>query len=317
MKDPGPFRVGQEATQAEDHASLVLSRDLDRGEEEQDDDQYDCSGGDQPDFHQLRFLPGGRRPGSYDESQVVLDLLDANVLARDERRVIRRARAPQLPVDGHEPVTPHDSLTADEPVHADGSRASGDAHDAGQREAEQQRQRRGDRDCDGQRHLVRVARRVEEDQRSQDEHDAAGDRECAVRRDERLRHEERGGEDHQQQAGERDRQHLEPVQAEDQRDRPDRPGKDEPGVPELDDDPDEADREHERDQVRVDEQVARSLPEAHLDLLDLGSGGLEHPALRDRLHAVDLAQERGKRGRDHVDQPDRSRPRVRRSSPPR
>ena len=57
---------------------------------------------------------------------------------------------------------------------------------------------------------------------------------------ERLGDEERGREQHQEQPRERHRQHLEPVQAEDQRDRADRPGEDQAGVPELDDDPDAA-----------------------------------------------------------------------------
>ena len=105
----------------------------------------------------------------------------------------------------------------------------------------------------------------------------------------------RGCEGHQQEPGERDRQDLQAVEPEDQRDRADRAREHEPGVPELDDDPDEPDREHERDQVRVDEEVAGALPEAHLDVLDLGSGGLEDEALRHRLHPVDLA--RAGRGR--------------------
>ena len=78
-----------------------------------------------------------------------------------------------------------------------------------------------------------------------------------------------GGEEQQQQAGDRDRQHLEPVEPDEQRDRADRAGEDQAGVPELDEDPHEAEREHQRDDVRVDQEVERALPEAHLDPLDL------------------------------------------------
>ena len=137
------------------------------------------------------------------------------------------------------------------------------------------------------------------------------------RGDERLGDEECGGEDHEQQPGERDGEHLQPVQAEDERDDADGAREDEARIPQLDDDPEQPDREHQRDQVRVDEEVAGPLPEAHLDVLDLRARGVEDEALRDGLHPVDLVEQRGQGGRDDLDEPDRLRLRARRSSRPR
>ena len=101
---------------------------------------------------------------------------------------------------------------------------------------------------------------------------APGDGERAVRDDERLRDEERRREQHQQEPRGRDGQHLEAVEADDERDRADRAGQDQPRVPELDDDADQPDREHQRDDVRVDQQVEDPLPGRHLDPLDRRAG---------------------------------------------
>ena len=202
------------------------------------------------------------------------------------------------------PSPTNDGLVADHPVHADRDRSSRRTEHPRHRETEEKREPGGDADRDRHRDLVRVTGRVEEDQRAEDEHDRSGDRERTVRRHEGLGDEEGRGEEHQQQPRERDREHLEAVEAEDQRDRADGAGEDEAGVPELDDDPDQPDREHQRDEVRVDEEVAGALPEAHLDVLDLRAGGLEDEALRHRLHAVDLVEQRGKRRRDHLDEAD-------------
>ena len=57
--------------------------------------------------------------GSYDELQALLDALDPDVVAGDEWRAVRGARAPELAVDLHEPVPPHDALVADEALCAD------------------------------------------------------------------------------------------------------------------------------------------------------------------------------------------------------
>ena len=154
----------------------------------------------------------------------------------------------------------------------------------------------------GQRDLVRVARRIEEHQRADHEHDRAGDGERTVRDDERLGDEEAGREQHQQQAGRGDRQHLQPVEADDQRDRADGAGEDEAGVPELDDDADQADREHQRDDVRVDQEVEQPLPGRQFDPLDLRVGRRrDRQPLRLGRHPVDLAEEVRVVGRDHVD----------------
>ena len=75
-----------------------------------------------------------------------------------------------------------------------------------------------------------------------------------------------------------DRQHLEAVEADEQRDRPDRAGQHEAGVPQLDEDADDAEREHQRDDVRVDQRVERALPERHLDRVDGRSGRVQRQA---------------------------------------
>ena len=46
-------------------------------------------------------------------------------------------------------------------------------------------------------------------------------------------------------------------------------------VPDLDDDAEHAEREQERDDVRVDQRVEDALPERHLDVVDLRAGGVE------------------------------------------
>ena len=158
---------------------------------------------------------------------------------------------------------------ADEPVRSDRHRHAAHLRRLGQRQAEEQRERAGDRDRDRHRDLVGVAGRIEEHQRSDHEHDRARKRQRAVRDDERLGDEEAGREQHQQEPRRRDRQHLEAVEADDQRDRADRAREDEAGVPELDDDPDQPDREHQRDDVRVDQEIEQALPGREPDAVDL------------------------------------------------
>ena len=64
--------------------------------------------------------------------------------------------------------------------------------------------------------------------------------------DERLGDEEAEREQHQQEPGPADRQHLEAEEAEDQRDRADRAREDQARVPELDDDPEHPERQKQR-----------------------------------------------------------------------
>ena len=78
-------------------------------------------------------------------------------------------------------------------------------------------------------------------------------------------------------------------------------GKIRPGCQSSIDDPEHAEREHQRDQVRVDQRVEQALPEAHLHGRHVGARGVQDEALRDRLAAVDLVQQRGQGGRGHVD----------------
>ena len=111
-----------------------------------------------------------------------------------------------------------------------------------------------------------------------------------------LRRPEAGCEQHQQHAGPVDGQHLEAVEADDEADAAERGGEDQAGVVELDDDPEHAEREHQGDDVRVDERVEDALPEAHLHLGHLGARGVEHEPARHGLHAVDLVEQRGRVG---------------------
>ena len=96
-------------------------------------------------------------------------------------------------------------------------------------------------------------------------------------------------------------QHLEPEEGDDQCDRPEGAGEDQPRVEELDGDPEHAEREKQHDDVRVDEGVEDPLPERHVDRRDIRARCVEDEALRLRLHAVDVVQEGGQVGRDHVD----------------
>jgi hypothetical protein len=56
--------------------------------------------------------------GSYDETEVLLDLLHADMLAGDERLTVRSPRAPELAVDEHHPVAADDALVADHALDA-------------------------------------------------------------------------------------------------------------------------------------------------------------------------------------------------------
>ena len=95
-------------------------------------------------------------------------------------------------------------------------------------------------------------------------------------------------EQHQQDPGRAHRQHREAEEAEHEADRAHRAREDQPGVPHLDDEPERAEREQERDDVRVDQRVEDPLPERHLDVVDLRAGEVEHEALRRRLVALEL-----------------------------
>ncbi len=122
-----------------------------------------------------------------------------------------------------------------------------------------------------------------------------------MRRQVELGHEERSGEQHQQHTGDRHGQHLESVEPHEERDRADRSGKDEPRVPELDEDADEPEREHQRHDVRIDEEVERALPEGHLHVVDLRTGRVERQRLRLGGCPVDPTQEPRQCRCHHVD----------------
>ena len=78
----------------------------------------------------MRLFDHRCRNGSDDQAEALFDLLDADAVARHERRVVRRMRALELAVYEDHPVAADDSLVADEPVHADRGGPAGDAHDA-------------------------------------------------------------------------------------------------------------------------------------------------------------------------------------------
>ena len=79
------------------------------------------------------------------------------------------------------------------------------------------------------------------------------------------------------------------------------PGKISPGIPQLDDDSDQTEREHQRNHVRIDQQVEGALPEGHLDALDRRTGRVQGDALRARCLTVDLVEQLLERGCDLVD----------------
>ena len=111
QEEPGALRVREQPAEPEDDAALVLARDLDGREEEQDgenenDGEHDQAGGH---IHQAGSSPVGVDSGSYDEPEVLLDSLDADMLAGDELLTVLAARAPELAVDLHEAVPPHDA----------------------------------------------------------------------------------------------------------------------------------------------------------------------------------------------------------------
>ena len=120
-------------------------------------------------------------------------------------------------------------------------------------------------------------------------------------RDEEVGDEEAERQQHQEDAGPADRQHLQTEEAEDEGDRAHRAREDQAGVVELERDPQEAERHQQDDDVRVDHRVEDPLPERHLDGDDLRPCGVEDQALRLRALAVDLLEEGGQRRRDDVD----------------
>ena len=296
MKRPGPFGSGEEPTEPEDDAALVLARDLDRREEEDDQEDGDDGDDDECDGHQALSF------GCADPTTRLRSSSTASTVTCSPGRAARRRRPcpPELAADEDPAVAAHDALVPDELPHADldgcarAARRGRAPPRAGAR-AWRRSRRRPERD------LVRLAGGVEQDQRADHERDRPGERERAVAHDERLGDEEPRSEQHQQEPGRRDGQHLESVEADDERDRAHRPGEDEAGVPQLDDDPEEPEGEHQRDHVRVDQHVESTLPEGHLDPLDLGAGRVEHESLGDGAPAVDLLEEGGQGRRDHVD----------------
>ena len=147
----------------------------------------------------------------------------------------------------------------------DRGRAPPGLDDLGEHEGEERRERERDRERHAQRDLVAGAGRLEQQQRSEDE--ARGARQCerAVAEDDEQLGDpegERGGD--QDQAGPVDRQHVEAEEGDRQAEDPERRREDQPGVPELDHEAEHAEREHQRDQVRVDQEVEQPPPEAHL-----------------------------------------------------
>ncbi len=294
---PAPW-ASRAAAEPEDDTALVLPQHLDRGAEHEDDEDRDDGDDDQGSKHRVlsegrsgSYVVSGVRRRGEPEPQAVLDVLHDHRVAGRERLAVCRLRLPELALDRHEAAAPHDARRTDEARCADGDRLAPYLDDLGDGEGHEERHRAGDRDRHRQRHLVRIARGVEEQQGAEDERHGSRQRERAVAHHERFRRPEPGSEQHQQHSRPVDGQHLEPVEADDEADAAERRGEDQAGVVELDDDPEHAEREHQGDDVRVDQRVEDALPQAHLDLGHLGAGRVEDEAARHGLHAVDLVEQ--------------------------
>ena len=217
--------------------------------------------GDQCDVHGGSPSVGVVDPTTQHEA--VLDRLDRDVRSARQRRDRLRGRAcHSSPLTDTSPsrCTSASSPTSVRDADLDGIAAGLD--DPGERDAEQEHERARDRERRPERHLVGGPGRVEEHQRADHERDRAGERQRSVGRSRARRSTKRpSATSEQEHACDGHGQHLEAVETDEQRDRPDGAREErDPGFQSSTSDPDDPEREHQRDDVRVDQEVERLLP---------------------------------------------------------
>ena len=256
-------------------------------------------------FRRVWFDPSPRRARAShppDDERQPFDVEHLDLVSEFEWLTGFVVSLPQLAVHGDEPLAPHLAVRSDQRVRADLDRPPPDLDDLRERECEEERKRPRDAQGDGQRDLVGRACWLEQEQRAEDEAGCARERERAVaERKEQLGDPERERRTDQHQACPVDRQDVEPEEGDRQSEDPERGREDEPWMPELDDDSEYAERQHQRDQVRVDQRVEDALPDRHVHRGDLGAGRVQDEPLRHGLVAVDLGQERRQCRRDEID----------------
>src|SRR5215213_7655767 len=119
------------------------------------------------------------------------DGVDADRGPRSERRVVGRARPPQLAVYEHEAVAAHDARGADKHVRADAHGRLLHLHGLRDRERPGEAERGRDADHERQVHVVRRGSVTEQHECADGEAGDAGERQGAVARDVDVNHEQR------------------------------------------------------------------------------------------------------------------------------
>src|SRR6476646_6304660 len=143
-----------------------------------------------------------------DERQLGSDARDSHALARPQRLVAGRLRAPELAVDEDQVVPAGFADLTDHRLRPDRDRASAHLHRLRQREHPDRAQPK--REGGQQRRVAVVVRRgrvVEEQQGADHEADQARDRQRAVGDHVRVDHQEPDAEEQEREAGPADRQH--------------------------------------------------------------------------------------------------------------
>src|SRR3954469_25562970 len=249
-------------------------------------------------FSGLRRAYGALLDPMHVEGQPV-ERSDADTLARMQR--LRRARTPQLASHEYLTVTANDAFHPHDLVRPDRRRLPPHGHRLRDPERPEPAEYRRDRHDERYRRVVRRGRLVEQRQQSHSDRDQARERERAVRRDVRVDHEQRGAEQHEHQARPREWEHREAEERAEHADRAERARDDDTRVEQLEAEPGEAGEEEEADDVRVDQRRQEPRQEARANVDDLRVLRVQREVARHRHVAMRLVQERGERGRDHVD----------------
>src|SRR4051812_4453152 len=206
----------------------------------------------------------------HDERQLGADTRDAHPLARPERLLTGRLRAPELALHEDQVVAAGLAELADHRLGPNLYRAAAHLYRLRQREHPDQAEDDRERGQERRVHVVVRRRRVvEEQQRADHEADQACDRERTVGDHVRVDHEQPDAEQQQREPGPADRQHREAEEREQQRDRAQRAGQDDARKEDLEADPGDPGEEQQRDQVRVDQRVQQLREEPWADVIDL------------------------------------------------
>ena len=296
MQEDRALRGVEQAAEAEDRRALVLARDLDREEEEQDQDRDDDGEGDQGDTHAVCSSFGRDAPWILraDASPPRCPPRGRASPARSCEPSAVRARQ-SSPFDEDHAVTPHDTFVADDVRRAD--RRAAAAH-AGRPSRSRTRGRVSVP-------AIAIATGIDTWYAS-----PAGSKRMSAPRtnmtapatvkapwvgDEGLATMKKAASSIEDSPASETGSTCRPYSPRIARSRR-RSREDETRVPELDDDPDEADRQHSAMRFGSTRKSRARCQNVDLDVVDLRAGRLEDEPLGHGLHPVDLFSSAGSVG---------------------